>query len=243
MRRCPFFCWSLNRLNISLTHIVKTYEESRGRRLIFDNASIRFPSRKRTVVIGKSGVGKSSLLNLISGIDVPDKGRIQVGESDVTAMDDDERTLFRRRHIGFVYQFFNLMPVLTVLENVLLITDLDGRPDQAARDRAMLLLERVGLLERKDHYPDRLSGGEQQRVAIVRSLVNKPDILLADEPTGNLDTETGRAILEMMSQLVETEKNTLVMVTHSPDAIQYADAVFQVKDHRIIPRETEYRGP
>jgi putative ABC transport system ATP-binding protein len=194
----------------------------------------RFESGKFNVIIGKSGVGKSSLLNLISGIDLPDRGKILMGDSDLTAMGDSERTVFRRRHIGFIYQFFNLIPVLTVRENITLICELDGKPRRIYQDRADQLLYTVGLYDRRDDYPDTLSGGEQQRVAIVRSLIIEPQIILADEPTGNLDLETGRLILEMISKLTSENGQTLVMVTHSPEAIGYADRVFRVENQTLV---------
>jgi putative ABC transport system ATP-binding protein len=192
-----------------------------------------FPSGRVSVIMGKSGVGKSSLLNLISGIDLPDAGDITIGENKISQMNDTQRTIFRRKHIGFVYQFFNLIPVLTVLENVTLVAELDGVKPNISRVKAVRLLEKVGLADRCSHYPDRLSGGEQQRVAIVRSLVNDPDIILADEPTGNLDQETGGVILEMITSLAREKGKTLIMVTHSPEAIAYADKVYKVADRRL----------
>jgi putative ABC transport system ATP-binding protein len=192
-----------------------------------------FPSGKFSVIMGKSGVGKSSLLNMISGIDLPDAGRITIGPNKVSQMDDTQRTIFRRQHIGFVYQFFNLIPVLTVLENVTLVAELDGVPPSTSKSSAVRLLEKVGLADRCSHYPDKLSGGEQQRVAIVRSLVNDPDIILADEPTGNLDQETGGIILKMITTLAREKGKTLIMVTHSPEAVAYADTVYTVAGHTL----------
>jgi putative ABC transport system ATP-binding protein len=151
-------------------------------------------------------------------------------------MNDAQRTIFRRKHIGFVYQSFNLIPVLTVLENVTLVAELDGVPRRTAMEKAMALLDTVGLSDRCRQSPDNLSGGEQQRVAIVRALVNDPNILLADEPTGNLDQETGGLVLEMLTDLAKNSGKTLIMVTHSPEAIAYADQVYVVADHTLIAR-------
>lgn len=221
-------------MNIDLTNISKSFDDSGNRRRIFNNVTARFPSGGIAVIVGKSGVGKSSLLNLISGIDLPDSGIIRAGDIEISRLSDTRRTLFRRRHIGFIYQFFNLVPVLTVLENVILVAELDGVPRDAARKRAAGLLERVGLADRAHEFPDRLSGGEQQRVAVVRALVNDPAILLADEPTGNLDQENGKIILDMIAGLARKHRKTLVMVTHSPEAEAYADQVFTVTDQALV---------
>jgi putative ABC transport system ATP-binding protein len=223
-------------VDIGLRHIFKAYDDSGDQRIIFDGMTADFPSGELSVIMGKSGVGKSSLLNLVSGIDLPDKGRITIGPHRVSEMNDTQRTIFRRQHIGFVYQSFNLIPVLTVLENVTLVAELDGVPRRRAVKKAMTLLDKVGMKELHSRYPDNLSGGEQQRVAIVRSLVNDPDILLADEPTGNLDQETGRRVLEMLTDLAKNSRKTLIMVTHSPEAIAYADQVYVVADHILVAR-------
>lgn len=221
-------------MDILLSDINKTYDDNKENRIIFQDMSACFSSGLFSVIIGKSGVGKSSLLNLISGIDVPDKGAIRIGTASISTMNDNERTVFRRRHIGFIYQSFNLIPVLNVLENVTLVCELDGLPKGQYMDRANALLEQVGLFQRRRDYPDTLSGGEQQRVAIVRALVNEPDIILADEPTGNLDLETGLAILNMIADLTRRDGKTLIMVTHSPEAVAYSDQVFSVSERRLL---------
>ncbi len=223
-------------MDILLNDIFKAYDDSYDQRIIFDAMTAVFPAGEFSVIMGKSGVGKSSLLNLISGIDLPDKGRITIGTNRVSEMNDTQRTVFRRQHIGFVYQSFNLIPVLSVLENVTLVAELDGVPPSVARKKAISLLDTVGLSDRCRHYPDNLSGGEQQRVAIVRSLVNDPKILLADEPTGNLDQETGGLVLQMLTDLAKNSGKSLIMVTHSPEAIAYADQVYVVADHTLIAR-------
>lgn len=204
-------------------------------RVIFKNLDARFQAGKVSVILGKSGKGKSSLLNLIAGIDTPERGDIFIGTSQVSKMDDTARTRFRRRHIGFVFQSFNLIPVLTVLENVSLVSRLDGRPLNDCLDRAVYLLADMGLEDRKDDFPDRLSGGEQQRVAVARALINDPAVILADEPTGNLDSKTGSKILDLIASQAKRFGKTLVMVTHSRDALAYADQVFSVQDHGLCP--------
>ncbi len=222
-------------MDVQMLKIDKSFDDSGTRRTIFSRTSARFGSGSVCMIMGKSGVGKSSLLNLISGIDLPDKGEIRVGDRCINTMTDTDRTLFRRRHIGFIYQFFNLIPVLTVLENVTLIAELDRTPKKTCRNRAQALLEQVGLWDRRQDFPETLSGGEQQRVAIVRALVNDPDLVLADEPTGNLDQEAGRTIMEMISTLVRKQNKTLIMVTHSPDAAVWADQMFTVADRTLTP--------
>jgi len=230
-------------MEIRLSNIDKTYGETREKQVVFKDMNARFPFGSISVIIGKSGVGKSSLLNLISGIDLPDSGSIHIGDTVISGMEDTERTIFRRQHIGFVYQSFNLIPVLTVLENVTLISELDNAPKSKYLDSAHTLLKAVGLLDRKNDNPDRLSGGEQQRVAIVRALVNNPDILLADEPTGNLDVETGKIILELMTDLIRQHHKTLIMVTHSADAMAYADHIYAVRDRGLVLLQKEQAIP
>lgn len=188
-------------------------------------------------LLGKSGSGKSTLLNLISGIDRPSEGKVfireQGSEVELTALNEHQRTLFRRRNIGIVFQFFNLIPTLTVLENVALPVELAGR-DRKGHRRAEDLLERVDLGDRLDSFPDRLSGGEQQRVAIARALIHDPVLLLADEPTGNLDEGTGDAVLKLLLELSRDASKTLIMATHDEDIAGLADAVFFLERGHLI---------
>ncbi|WP_022668960.1 ABC transporter ATP-binding protein [Desulfospira joergensenii] len=213
-------------MDILISNLSKTYDHQN--REIFKDLNARFQTGQASVVLGKSGVGKSSLLNLIAGIDTPDKGEITLGQTRVSGMNDALRTRFRLRHIGFVFQSFNLIPVLSVLENVTLVSQLDGRPLDRSRKRAVSLLEEVGLKDRIHDFPDRLSGGEQQRVALARALANDPKIILADEPTGNLDSDTGTRVLELLFSQARNHGKTLVMVTHSREAASLADQVFTV---------------
>jgi putative ABC transport system ATP-binding protein len=223
-------------LDIILSGIRKSFGESSGSRQIFRDLDAVFPSRKFSVIMGKSGMGKSTLLNLISGIDLPDAGSVRIGGIDVTAMDDAARTVFRRRRMGIVFQFFNLIPVLSVMDNVTLIARMDGMPRKEASKRALDLLSRTGMAGREKAFPDTLSGGEQQRVAIVRALVNDPPLLLADEPTGNLDQENGLAVLRLLAALAGEQGKTLVMVTHSPEALGFADQVLVVENFSLAVR-------
>ncbi len=182
-------------------------------------------------LVGRSGSGKSTLLNLIGGIDPPDGGSVIVNGLDLTRMDERVRTLFRRRHIGFVYQFFNLLPTLTVLENLLLPLELNRRDP----GRAHALLDAVGLADRGADFPDRLSGGEQQRIAIARALVHEPALVLADEPTGNLDEETGRRVLDLLMRLARENGGILLIVTHAREVAASADRVMVLADGRLAP--------
>ena len=184
-------------------------------------------------LLGPSGSGKSTLLNLVSGIDTPDAGSIEIDGVRVTELGERDRTLFRRSHIGFVFQFFNLLPTLTVEENLLLPLELKGRLDAAARGRARELLDHVGLADRAATFPDRLSGGEQQRVALARALVHEPALILADEPTGNLDSATGEKMLDLLDRLVRDAGRTLLAVTHSRDLAAHADRVIRIVDGRL----------
>src|SRR5688572_19373923 len=167
-------------------------------------------------IMGRSGSGKSTLLTLLGGVDVPTSGQILLEGTDLATLSDDERTLIRRRRIGFVFQAFNLLPILTAEENVALPLELDGVRAEQARERAMKMLELVGLSQRRGHLPGKMSGGEQQRVAIARALVIEPAIVLADEPTGNLDSANGKRITQVLRDLVEQHGQTIILVTHDP---------------------------
>jgi putative ABC transport system ATP-binding protein len=186
--------------------------------------------------MGPSGSGKSTLLNLISGIDTPTRGEVLIDSTSLTSLSEKERTLFRRRNIGFVFQFFNLIPTLTVQENLLLPMELIGQNGKGAKGRAAELLEAVGLGDRGRSYPDRLSGGEQQRVAIARALAHDPPLVLADEPTGNLDAETGQQVMKLLHRLVRQSGKTMIIVTHSNDVVRLADRVFAIREGRLVER-------
>ena len=203
-------------------------------RVVLQNAHAEFQSGEITAILGKSGSGKSTLLNLISGIDAPDSGQIWVNGQDLTALPERDRTLFRRSQIGFVFQFFNLIPTLTVGENVSLPLELNHLSRSEADKRARALLETVGLLERWDTFPEKLSGGEQQRVALARALVHQPLLILADEPTGNLDEETGAQMMDLLARLTREQNGTLLIVTHNPEAAAYADRTLRLSHGQLI---------
>lgn len=185
-------------------------------------------------ILGASGSGKSTLLNIIGALDFPDEGEVIIEGRSLSRMSDKELTLFRRRKVGYIFQFFNLFPHLTVWENVALPLLLDGEPPGRIRGRIEEIVDAVGLTERMDHQPQALSGGEMQRVAIARALITKPEILLADEPTGNLDSRRGEAILNMIKDLSIKYKRTVILVTHDHHASSIADKVVQLQDGMIM---------
>ena len=221
---------------VQVEKLSKTFREGRRVRVVLDEASASFQRGEFAVLLGKSGSGKSTLLNLISGIETPTTGTVTINDVAITALSERRRTLFRRDHIGFVFQFFNLIPTLTVLENVTLPQELAGGGRQEVEAAAMALLERVGLADRRDTFPDRLSGGEQQRVAIARALAHDPMLVLADEPTGNLDEETGERVLALLLELTREAGKTLIMATHSPDVVPLADRVFRIHEGHLVKR-------
>ena len=200
---------------------------------MLDHATARLGNAEVVAVIGRSGSGKSTLLNLISGIDRPDSGSVEMDGVEVTSLAEPRLTLFRRKHIGFVYQFFNLVPTLDVEENVRLVLELNGVRGTAARERSAAVLGEVGLGDRAHSAVDTLSGGEQQRVAIARALVHEPALLLADEPTGNLDDETAQQVLPVLLSLARQRGATLLIVTHDVSLARTADRVLELKDGRL----------
>jgi putative ABC transport system ATP-binding protein len=218
---------------VQLCGLTKQYREGDRTHSVIHDLNACIDGGEFVVLLGRSGSGKTTLLNLISGIDTPSKGEVLIRDTHLTRLSERERTLFRRRHIGFVFQFFNLIPTLTVEENLLLPLELNGL-DKDGRRLAQSLLDEVGLLERARAYPDRLSGGEQQRVAIARALIHKPLLLLADEPTGNLDADTGQQVLALLEHLAREAGMTVIMVTHSSDAALLADRVLSLRHGQLI---------
>src|SRR5438874_3395076 len=219
---------------VELRQISKSYREGEAERVVLRDVSLTIAPGEIVVLLGRSGSGKSTLLNVIAGIDRPSAGSVMVDGTDLTALDEQARTRFRRRHIGFVFQFFNLIPLLTVEENLLLPLELNGRADAKGRARARELLERVGLGDRGASYPERLSGGEQQRVAIARALIHEPTLILADEPTGNLDAETAASVLELLDTLAREAGRTVLMVTHSREVVGVADRMFTIHRGTLV---------
>jgi len=200
---------------------------------VLDGVDAAVRAGERVAILGPSGSGKSTLLNLVSGIDLPDEGAVRIDGTDLTALSEHERTLFRRHRVGFVFQSYNLLPTLTVLENLLLPVELKGAVRPRDEARAAELLARVGLEDRADAFPDRLSGGEQQRVALARALVHEPTLVLADEPTGNLDEDTGRRVADLLDELVRAQGRTLVVVTHSRELAARTDRILRMSHGRL----------
>ncbi|HMB92726.1 MAG TPA: ABC transporter ATP-binding protein [Rhodothermales bacterium] len=210
---------------VEVHSLTKTYQEGDRERAVLRGVDCTIRSGELVVLLGRSGSGKSTLLNLISGIDLPSSGEVIIGGTNLTRLSEQERTLFRREHIGFVFQSFNLIPTLTVAENILLPLELNGQTENGVQQKAYFLLEEVGLRDRADSFPDRLSGGEQQRVAVVRALAHDPLFILADEPTGNLDFETGQQVMDVFDRLIHKAGRTLLIATHDRDIIELADRV------------------
>ena len=210
---------------LSLRGISKSYYDQGQQRAVLSNVDLAIHRGEFVAILGSSGSGKTTLLHLIGGIETPDAGSISIDGNDLTNLSDPARTRYRRRHVGMVFQMFNLIPTLTVWENVLLPAELEGAVDETLGEHAASLLERVGLGDRKNTFPDRLSGGEQQRVAIVRALAHEPLIVLADEPTGNLDAENSERVLALLLQLTREAGRTLLMATHDHEIAREASRV------------------
>jgi putative ABC transport system ATP-binding protein len=221
---------------VELRNVSKSYREGEAERAVLREVSVTIARGEIVVLVGRSGSGKSTLLTVIAGIDRPTSGTVVVDGTDLTALDEQARTRFRRANIGFVFQFFNLIPLLTVEENLLLPLDLNNRADAKGVARARELLERVGLGGRGESYPERLSGGEQQRVAIARALVHEPGLILADEPTGNLDAETAADALDLLDTLAREAGRTVLMVTHSREVVGVADRIFAIERGALVER-------
>jgi putative ABC transport system ATP-binding protein len=218
---------------VMLRGVTRRFHEGARERVVLRGVDLDVARGETLVLLGPSGSGKSTLLNVISGIDQPDAGRVTVAGVELTAQSERERTLFRRHGIGFIFQFYNLIPTLTVAENVFFPIELRGESVARRRAAALELLDAVGLGDRAQAYPDVLSGGEQQRVAIVRALAHEPALVLADEPTGNLDQATGADVLAVLDRLVRRRGATLIIVTHSPQLLPLADRVLTLTDGRL----------
>ncbi|BDA73736.1 ABC transporter, ATP-binding protein [Rivularia sp. IAM M-261] len=225
---------------IQIQNLRKEFNEGASTRMVIHDINIEFSEGEFIVLLGQSGSGKSTLLNLISGIEKPTAGTVLIKNTAITELSERACTLFRRDNIGFIFQFFNLIPTLTVLENITLPQELAGKKGKDLEKQALSLLEKVGLADRYNTFPDKLSGGQQQRVAIARALLHQPMLLLADEPTGNLDEETGEKVLNLLLELTRGANKTLIMATHNPEIASLANRVLRMQDGRlqeVITRE------
>ncbi|MFQ6006819.1 MAG: ABC transporter ATP-binding protein [Woeseia sp.] len=221
-------------VQVRLANLSRSFQEGDQLHSVLSNLSAEIIEGETVALRGRSGSGKSTLLNLISGIDLPDEGEVVVAGLNITAISERDRTLFRRKHIGFVYQAYNLVPTLTVADNVRLVLELNDVTEPCASKRVQTLLAAVRLSARADSYPDVLSGGEQQRVAIARALANEPSLLLADEPTGNLDDKSADDVLELLEKLVRLSGGTMIVATHSERIATSCDRVLELRDGKLV---------
>ena len=221
---------------LELQGLYKSYFDGSGDHHILKGADINIEKGETVAILGSSGSGKSTLLNLIAGIDLPDQGEVRIDGKSLGQMSEKNRTLLRRRTMGFVFQSFNLIPTLNVYENLMLPLELN----QISKNSGIIsqMLEALGLKGREESHPDRLSGGEQQRVAIARALMHQPSLLLADEPTGNLDVETSQETLKLINHLVHRSRTTMIMATHSQEVIEWVDRVLGIEDGKLIELKT-----
>ena len=221
---------------LELQGLYKSYFDGSGDHHILKGANLNIEKGETVAILGSSGSGKSTLLNLIAGIDLPDQGEVRIDGKSLGQMSEKNRTLLRRRTMGFVFQSFNLIPTLNVYENLMLPLELN----QISKNSGIIsqMLEALGLKGREESHPDRLSGGEQQRVAIARALMHQPSLLLADEPTGNLDAETSQETLKLINHLVHRSRTTMIMATHSQEVIEWVDRVLGIEDGKLIELKT-----
>ena len=222
---------------LELNELNKFYLEGGEKREVLRNVSLKIQEGQIVALLGRSGSGKSTLLNLLAGIDEPSSGSIRIAKTRLNELDEHQRTLFRRKNIGFVFQSFNLIPTLTVEENLLLPMELNGESTKIAKARVTELMQELGLGDRLESFPDRLSGGEQQRVAIARALIHDPNLILADEPTGNLDRQTGEQALHLFRELIRKAGKTMIVATHSGDVLGIADRVISLEEGKLIENE------
>lgn len=217
---------------LKVENLTKTYESGENLVHAVDDVSFSVEKGEFVAIVGASGSGKSTLLHLIGGVDRPTSGKIFVDGNDISKMNDDKLAVFRRRQVGIVYQFYNLIPILTVEENITLPCDLDGRG--VDRERLEMILDSFGLRARRKHLPNQLSGGQQQRTSIARALINNPSLVLADEPTGNLDSKSSDEVMSMLKMCNQSYGQTVIMITHNLDIAKQADRIITISDGKIV---------
>ena len=232
-------CIAMEELNESIIEakdLVKTFKLGDMDVEVLKNINLTIKEGEFVSIMGPSGSGKSTLLYLLGGLDKPTSGSVKIAGKELAYMKDKDQSIMRRRNVGFVFQFYNLIPNLDVEENVMLPILLDGKKIKSYRDRLEEILEVVGLADRRKHTPRELSGGQQQRVAIARALIGNPDVILADEPIGNLDSKTGTGVMELLKKINLEKKKTIVQVTHSMDAASYGQKIIYVKDGKVVEK-------
>lgn len=217
---------------LKVENLTKTYGSGENLVHAVDDVSFSVEKGEFVAIVGASGSGKSTLLHLIGGVDRPTSGKIFVDGNDISKMNDDKLAVFRRRQVGIVYQFYNLIPILTVGENITLPCDLDGRG--VDRERLEMILDSFGLRARRKHLPNQLSGGQQQRTSIARALINNPSLVLADEPTGNLDSKSSEEVMSMLKMCNQSYGQTVIMITHNLDIAKQADRIITISDGKIV---------
>lgn len=225
---------------IQISRLSHSYDEAGGQHQVLHDVSFSLAQGESVALLGRSGSGKSTLLNVISGIDLPDSGTVIVNGQNLSSMNETQRTLFRRQHIGFIYQFFNLVPSLTAGENIALSLELNGYGPAESQAKVDVLMQALGIADKARRYLAQLSGGEQQRVAIARALIHQPLLVLADEPTGNLDAKSGQLILQHLHQLVKEHHSTLLLVTHSLEVARSADRIVTLEDGVLEERNSDF---
>ncbi|TXK65989.1 ABC transporter ATP-binding protein [Alkalisalibacterium limincola] len=218
-------------MDVKVSGLTKRY----GGQAVFDRLALDVAEGEFVALVGRSGAGKSTLLHLLSGIDAPDAGRVQLGDTDITALDEPSRTAFRRRHLGLVFQAYNLVPSLSAIDNVRLPMELVGMSPAQARSDAQATLEALGLAALAQRFPEQLSGGEQQRIGVARALAHSPGLVLADEPTGSLDLDNAVAVIDLLAAACRQRGATLLLVTHSQDVMDRADRLLRLVEGRLVP--------
>ena len=225
---------------IHVDNVCRRFTHGSGTQTVLANLTFSLHRGETVALLGRSGSGKSTLLNLISGIDQADSGTVVIDGQNLSLLNERDRTLFRRRQIGFIYQFFNLIDSLTAVENIALVLELNGVKPALALEKTQKLLETMQIADKASHFPAQLSGGEQQRIAIARALIHSPKLVLADEPTGNLDAETGRHMLHLLKTKIQASNSTLLLVTHSLAVAQTADRILTLDDGKIQERTGDF---
>lgn len=220
---------------LKVENLTKIYGKGTTKVVALDNVSLTVEKGEFVAIVGASGSGKSTLLHLIGGVDRPTSGKVYINGQDIFSLNDDKLAIFRRRHIGLIYQFYNLIPILNVKENILLPLQLDNR--YCDKSDLKELLKLLGLENRENHLPNELSGGQQQRTSIGRALVTKPAIILADEPTGNLDSKSSDEIVDLLKKSNKDLKQTIIMITHNPELAKMADRIIKIEDGKIVSEE------